>query len=65
VTLQVFDVAGKVVRTLAAGEVLPAGGHEVVWQGRNDQGRSVASGVYLCRLKAGGTETARSLTLVK
>jgi hypothetical protein len=65
VDLVVFDVTGRVVRTLVAGERVPAGRHEAVWNGRDAAGRSVAAGVYLCRLAAGGYVETRSLSLVK
>lgn len=58
-TLQVYDVLGKEVRTLVRG-FLPAGHHVTVWDGRDDSGGIVASGVYFYRLVArtsGGPHT--------
>jgi len=49
VDLSLFDLAGRRVRTLVSGP-MPAGRHEAVWEGVNDQGRRVASGVYFYRL---------------
>jgi hypothetical protein len=49
--LAVFDVAGRHVRTLAAGPA-QAGTHSVEWDGRNAAGRPVGSGVYLVRLES-------------
>ncbi|MBN2172069.1 MAG: hypothetical protein JW819_12190 [Candidatus Krumholzibacteriota bacterium] len=49
VTLVVLDAEGRRVRTLHAGPCA-AGDHTVSWDGRNDAGRRLASGVYLCRL---------------
>ena len=65
VSLTVFDVAGRRVRRLLAGEYLPAGVHRVVWQGRTDDGRPVASGIYLYRVEAGGYVATRKMTLLK
>lgn len=48
VALRVYDVAGKLVRTLVDGD-RPAGTHRAVWNGRDSSGRLVASGVYLYR----------------
>ena len=45
VRLAVFDVTGRLVRQLAGGN-LPAGAYELAWNGRDSQGRSVATGVY-------------------
>jgi len=56
VTLQVFDVGGRLVRTLVRGVKKPAGAFEVQWNGTDAAGRPVASGVYFYRLTA-GTET--------
>lgn len=65
VTLDVHDLAGRLVRRLAGGS-LPAGEHEVIWDGRDDAGRAVASGQYLARLEpAGGQAVTRKLTLVR
>jgi len=52
VTLAIFDIAGRQVRTLFTGSQ-PAGPHSVVWRGTDDSGRVLGSGVYLCRLIAG------------
>ena len=65
VTLDVHDLAGRLVRRLVTGS-LPAGEHEVIWNGNDDAGRAVASGQYLARLEpAGGQPVTRKLTLVR
>ena len=63
-TLRVFDVAGRPVRTLLDG-VLGTGGHTFVWDGRDDAGRPLATGVYLARLESAGRAETRKLTLLK
>lgn len=55
VAVDVYDVDGHRVRALAR-EPLPAGPHEVRWNGLDDAGRSVASGTYFYRVRATGTE---------
>ena len=65
VKLEIYDVAGRHVRTLLAGESLPAGGHERFWSGRDQVGRTVAAGVYFYRLDAGTYNETRRMTLVK
>lgn len=50
-TLQVFDVAGRHVRTLVSAE-LPAGRHSLKWDGNDGDGRAVASGAYVARVYA-------------
>jgi hypothetical protein len=53
VTLRILDVAGRSVRTIAAGEQLAAGPHERSWDGRDDAGAVLPAGVYLVQLQAG------------
>lgn len=65
VDLQVFDLRGRLVRSLRSGEVESAGRQQVVWNGRDGQGRQVASGTYFCRLSAGGREAVVRVVLVK
>ena len=60
-----YNMAGEVVRTLAAGDVLPAGPGEMIWDGRDDRGRSVESGVYFARLSLGATSAACRMVLVR
>jgi len=60
----VYDVVGRVVRTLVSGYT-QAGGHEVVWSGLDDSGNRVASGVYLYRLRAGDIVETRRMVLLK
>ena len=62
--LTVHDLAGRVVVSLHGGE-LPAGTHALSWDGRGAGGRSLASGVYFCRLRAGSLEETRKLLLLR
>ena len=64
VTLAIYDVNGRMVRTLVSGE-RGAGPHEVVWNGMDDNGRAVASGVYVYRLAAGNDVSTRRLALIR
>lgn len=64
VTLSVYDLLGRQVATLVDG-VIAAGDHAVVWNARDDVGRSVASGSYIYRLRGAGTTVSRVLTVVK
>ncbi len=52
VSITVYDVSGRMIRSLVDGH-LPAGMHEVTWNGRDRSGATVASGVYFYRLMAG------------
>lgn len=64
VRLELFDVTGQRVRTLLR-STLPAGTHATSWNGRDDAGRSVASGVYLVRLTTPGGRDTQRLTLLR
>jgi hypothetical protein len=65
VTLQVHDVSGRLARVLRAAVQESAGRHEVVWDGKDEEGRSVASGAYYCRLIAGPFGETRRMLLLK
>ncbi|MFQ5600061.1 MAG: choice-of-anchor B family protein [Candidatus Krumholzibacteriia bacterium] len=64
VELRVFDGRGRLVRQLVS-ERLDAGLHERAWNGRDEHGRQVASGVYLYRLVAPGFVDAHRMLLLK
>jgi hypothetical protein len=62
--LEIFDLAGRRLRTLVDGP-LPAGRQQVAWDGRDDAGRALASGTFVCRLSVGDAAGAARLTLVR
>lgn len=64
VTLTVFDQVGRHVVTLVRANQ-PAGMYRIDWDGRDDAGRQMASGVYLYRLQAGAFEETRKMVLVR
>ena len=64
VEVRVLDVAGRVVATLVD-EARPAGRHDVVWNGTDDHGSAVASGVYLVQLRADGERQQRKVALIR
>jgi hypothetical protein len=53
VGLRVFDAAGRLVCVLRESDALAAGPHAVVWDGRDETGRAVGSGVYFVEMRAG------------
>ncbi len=63
-SLVVYDALGRTVRTLVDGPCV-AGMHVVLWDGRDDTGAPVSSGIYLYRLTAGGVADTRRMTLVR
>ncbi len=65
VDLKIYDVAGRLVKSLMDREHIKAGRHEVTWNGRDESGRSVSTGIYLYTLNAEGFSKTRRLALVK
>lgn len=64
VTLQIYNVVGQVVRTLVA-EPQSAGRYQVRWNGMDDRGTPVSSGIYFYQVSAGKFQDVRKLMLLK
>ena len=64
VSLQVFNTHGQLVATLVEG-TRSAGTYQTVWDGRDDQGQAVSSGIYIVRLDAAGQQASRKMLLVQ
>jgi flagellar hook assembly protein FlgD len=62
--MEIFNVLGQRVRTLV-NDVQSTGSYSVTWNARSDDGRPVASGVYVCRLHADEATAVRKLVLVR
>lgn len=65
VTLSVYNILGQHVMTLVDQRETAAGNHRVVWNGRNEAGQQVSSGVYLVRLQAGTQLFTKRILLLK
>ena len=64
VTLSVYDVHGALIRTLVD-RTLPSGRHEQEWNGRDNEGGELASGVYFIKLRTADATLVRKATLLK
>jgi hypothetical protein len=64
VQLRVFDVSGRVIRTLVD-QTKTAGAYSVIWDGKNDGGERVASGVFFYQLNAPGTELNKKIVILQ
>jgi flagellar hook assembly protein FlgD len=62
--LYVFNLSGALVRRIDLG-VLPPGEHEAEWDGKDDSGSDVSSGVYFCRLGSDDKRQAAKMLLVR
>ncbi len=64
VSLEIFNQKGQKVRGLI-NQTMPAGRHQMVWNGADDNGSTVASGLYFYRLKSGKYSSTRKMILMK
>jgi hypothetical protein len=64
IELKIYNIRGQEVKTLIS-KVMPAGYHEVVWDGKNSGGEEVSSGVYFYRLTAGEFSESRKMIMLK
>ena len=60
----IYDINGRPVRNLGAGAGEP-GGQTLVWDGRNNAGSRVASGIYFCRARNGQAESSVKMLLIR
>lgn len=64
VRLEIFNTKGQLIRTLVS-DVYDKGHHQVIWNGKDNNGNSVASGVYNYRMTAGEYKAIRRMMLMK
>jgi hypothetical protein len=64
IDLDIFDVTGRLVKRLAQSE-FPAGRHDLLWNGQDDNDQNVASGIYFYRLKVDNFTEVNKTTLIK
>ncbi|HEU4930072.1 MAG TPA: FlgD immunoglobulin-like domain containing protein [Candidatus Krumholzibacteria bacterium] len=62
--VEIFDVRGRLIRRLLD-QALPAGSHSRSWDGKDNDGATVQSGVYFYRLTAGGQSQAKKMIILK
>jgi hypothetical protein len=63
-TVRIYDVAGRLVRTLVE-DAHPAGNHAAVWDGKNHRGNKVPGGVYFCRVEVGSFVQTRKMVVIR
>jgi hypothetical protein len=65
VSLAIYDMTGQVIRTLVDAQPMTAGNFKQLWDGRNDSGAKVGSGVYFYQLRAGDFIAKKKMTLLQ
>ena len=65
VTIQIYDIMGRVVRSLVSNEKELTGYHQVTWNGTNNHGDGVSAGMYLYVIQAGKFRDTRKMVLMK
>lgn len=63
--IRVYDAAGRLVRDLLSSGATGPGSLRLVWDGRDNRGQAVASGVYYCRMVAGQHDLRRVLVRIR
>ncbi|MEA2095611.1 MAG: FlgD immunoglobulin-like domain containing protein [Candidatus Cloacimonadota bacterium] len=64
VNLEVFNIKGQKVKQLV-NEQLSAGEHQVIWNGKDDNGKTVTSGIYFYKMKSGSYTSTKKMILMK
>jgi hypothetical protein len=64
VSLKIYNTLGQEIRTLV-NESQNSGTHQIIWNGRDNQGLSVSSGLYICKLQVGSTVKSNKMLLIK
>jgi flagellar hook assembly protein FlgD len=64
VSIEIFNAKGQKVKTLL-NHRLNAGSHNIVWNGKDDQGNNVSSGIYFFNMKSGKYTSTRKMILMK
>jgi flagellar hook assembly protein FlgD len=64
ISIKIYDIVGRLIKTLIDGPKEP-GVYTIVWNGEDESGKEVGTGVYFCRFKAGEKQTIRKIICVK
>jgi flagellar hook assembly protein FlgD len=65
VTLSIYDITGKEVMRLIENQRFAPGVHQVVWNGLNQNGKEVSSGIYLYELTAGSFREVKKMLFIQ
>jgi len=65
VSLNVYDLSGRLIRTLLRGEIVAEGVREAIWDARDSRGRPMSSGTYFYRLETGDFSETKRMMLIR
>jgi len=65
VSLNIFDIQGRLVKSLLSSSYYPPGYHNIIWDGKNNMGTQVPSGMYLYKLISENNTIIRKMVLMK
>ncbi len=65
VNLNIFDIQGRLVKSLISNSYYPSGYHNITWNGKNNRGKQVPSGMYLYKLVNENQTITRKMVLMK
>ena len=65
ISLTIYDITGKEVRSLIHNQLLNPGDHEIIWDGKNATGKEVASGIYILSMRADDHHSSLKMILSK
>jgi len=65
VNMAIYDLHGRMVKTLILGKTMLPGGYNVAWTGKDDAGRTVASGMYLLIMNVNNFRQMKKMVLIK
>lgn len=64
VSIQIFDVTGRLIKTLASAE-FQAGTHQTVWSAGDEKGNAVSAGIYFLRMQTGNYSATKKIIMIK
>ncbi|MCP4726438.1 MAG: T9SS type A sorting domain-containing protein, partial [bacterium] len=64
VSLKIYNTRGQLVKSLISKQ-LPSGDHSVIWNGTNEAGTRVGTGIYFCTFKTGSFSSSKRMVLLK
>jgi flagellar hook assembly protein FlgD len=64
INISIYDITGRLIKTLRSGRQI-RGMHEIVWDGKNNKGEKISSGIYFCHLMTDEKSLSRKIILLR